>query len=276
MGKLQKEIALLSLTVAPETTERVVCPACHGGTSGEVSLAITKDASGVILYHCHRASCGVSGRIGGKGGVPTPKKPKLWPYEGPLRVLRPEEEQFFEEKFGLTPQDMPWIRYSDWLERFMLPVTAPDYRVRGWVARSFDPDIHPKALSYIHMDEPFQGWHRPMVYFAHNTAILVEDYFSACKVAKAGMVGISLNGVHLTPDGAQELMGFDSVILALDEGTMPMMLKIQKQYGHLLGRMIIWSLDKDLKYESVRRIQEAVANGKTAFKRSNQGTGILR
>lgn len=268
MGKIQKQVSLLSLTVEPGTTERVLCPACRGGSTGELSLALTKDPTGVVLYKCHRASCEVSGKVGGVGGVPTPRPTRLRPYTGSLRCLTQSEYDFLREKFGLIPASMPGIRYSDETQRFMLPVMSPNYELRGWVGRSFSRE--PKALTFIHRDEPFQGW-----VSTRKTAgpvIVVEDYFSACKVAKAGYIGVFLNGVHISPDGALELSGVDHLILALDDGTLPQMLKLKARYGHLWRSIILWQLDKDLKYVEPDEIRQAVENGKTTFKCSDKGT----
>lgn len=269
---IQKQIALLSLTVEPGTTERVLCPACRGGSTNELSLALTKDESGVILYKCHRASCGVAGRVGGRGGVPTPRPTRLRPYTGFLRPLSDSEGGFLQYKFGLSTPQMPGIRYSDELQRFMLPVVSADYRFRGWVARSFSAE--PKALIYIHKDEPFQGW----ISTKRTTGpvIVVEDYFSACKVAQAGYNSVHLNGVHISSDGAQELAHVGTLILALDKGTLPQMLKLKERYGHLWGDVILWSLDQDLKYVEPDTIRQAVENGKTSFKRGDQDTGGVR
>lgn len=273
MGKLQKDITLLSLTIEPGTTERVVCPACGGGSTAERSLAITKDELGVVLYKCHRASCGASGRVGGKGGVPSPKKQRVRPYTGPMRVLEDVEFRFLEKKFGLPRTDLPYIRYSESLNRFMLPIMSPAFDVRGWVARSFTET--PKVLTFIHRDEPTMGWLYPRGGHKSPT-IIVEDYFSACKVAMAGYTAVALNGVHIPPDGALELRGMDTLVMALDKGTMSQMLNLKARYGHLWKKVIIWKLDEDLKYESVERIRDAVENGKTSFERGDQGTGSLR
>ena len=57
-----RALKLLAADLGELETTRYPCIACHGGSSKEASMAVTREA-GWLLYICYRATCGLRGRV---------------------------------------------------------------------------------------------------------------------------------------------------------------------------------------------------------------------
>jgi twinkle protein len=79
-------------------SQRMVCPECGGGRSGELSLSVTLLPTGAAVWNCFRATCGWAGGVhapggglergGGGGGASSPSgKAAAW--DAPARPSRP-------------------------------------------------------------------------------------------------------------------------------------------------------------------------------------------
>jgi hypothetical protein len=149
------------------------------------------------------------------------------------------------------------------------------YDVIGYIGYSFTKS--PKALTFKEKQiEPFVGRFWPINPKYTWVTVIVEDWWSAAKVAQAGVRALCLNGVHLSWETAVGL-GVErrDVVLALDSGTLPLMLKYKRMYGGLWQSCTIWELDKDLKYEQEETIINALRTGKTSFVSRDSESGVI-
>lgn len=91
--------------------QRLVCPACNGGTTRSRDLALRLDEDGGAVWRCHRGKCGWSGNIpaskvrGGRSGPPSPRQDKPTVLPTPDEVEdRPEKLYDFWAKRGVSRQ----------------------------------------------------------------------------------------------------------------------------------------------------------------------------
>jgi hypothetical protein len=171
-------------------------------------------------------------------------------------------------KFGLIP-DVEG--YNEMDDRFVLGVYGPTgYNKRGVVAYSLS-GATPKSLAYN--EKPGE----PFVHYCGMNAItqgivIVEDWFSAEKVGVTGLgIGIALMGTNLAQAAVTEIAELANRIgakvwLAFDqdayEKSLNYLFKYREQFP---GGLFAWRLKQDLKYESTKRITEALVDGRTNF-----------
>lgn len=93
-----------------DVEQRVLCPACNGGTTRSKDLALRLDVDGGAVWKCHRAKCGWSGNIpagsvvGGRtapGFTPREQAPTVLPEPDAVEE-RPEALYDFFEKRGIS------------------------------------------------------------------------------------------------------------------------------------------------------------------------------
>lgn len=250
------------------TSARYICPICHGGQSKERTLSVSRTGTRVVKYKCHRASCNVGGTIfsGGQEGVPITAAKKKDPriFDRPTEMLGLAQQTSLDLKFELDITTMNLIRWCPVENRYILPINSPKHTRRGVLARSLDGG-QPKSLTYNETpDEPFIGW------FIGTEkewgVVIVEDWFSAAKVRQAGFTSVCLNGTHINMAMADEIAKVangNRVILALDDGTLPLMLQYSRLFGSTIWpNLQLWQLTLDLKYEKQERIRDAGKSGK--------------
>jgi hypothetical protein len=232
-----------------ETDRKGKCPACsHGG--GDFS--ISRDDSG-LLYRCFRIKCGVQGRI---ASIPATglygayrdikvKKP-FNPFRGDTCFLSGEQEQFFYDKFLLTPEDIKKNRivWAPELTRYIFPIFTKQRKVIGNVARSYMKGTRTKTINYWE-DTDEVHVHYPPTKIKSNQVILVEDTLSAIRLAKH-VPTIALLGTNipkaLIPDIAKK-----DVYLALDDDALGKALELIQRFRVLFRSMNIIMVDKDPK-----------------------------
>jgi hypothetical protein len=247
-----------SLAATIVGTVRAVCPTCHGGSSGEETFLVTRHPSGEVSGKCFRASCDFY--VGPKNAAPVVriKEPRL--YTRPTQTITPEQDLLIEDRFGLAPFTVS--QYSAIDDRFILPVQGPSYQRRGVVAYSLSGGT-PKSLTYNECpEEPFIHWARG----AHDVVVVVEDWFSAEKVAEAGGYGVAIMGTNLTRDMVAEIAAAKApTVIALDQDAYGKAIKYREQYAEQFPKGLkVWRLARDLKYEPIERIQRAF-NGEQDF-----------
>lgn len=272
-------IASLAFGMTFGSTEKAMCPSCLGGSQMEESLSITVADDGGIFWLCHRASCGYKGGPRGKRPVGGPRKP-LEPrvYTRSTKALTPDQNEILRSKYGAY---FPCIRYNDSTDRFLLPISGSGFGShRGWIARSFSGDS-PKVLSYVE-GEPFIHFAYPREVARRYIIIVVEDYFSAEKVSRAGFTGVSLNGTNMNQmavDEIKSLKDLGTVVIALDLDAYPKALQLQAKYREQFPNgLLVMKLEKDLKFESEERIIELVEEvraGTTNNCGDPQGSGSI-
>lgn len=268
----RQAVEFIAQTIEPGYSERGVCPKCGGGVSNEKSFVCSRDARGVAYYRCFRGKCGFNGRVllsPGAGGEQEPRKRRIHEFNRPLEDLDANQMAFFRNTYGINPaNDIFWCPS---LGAFAHVVFGPLGQRRGWVVRGYGPDR--KDISYPSRDEEFIGWHYPPHHMATDSGapkprtevVVVEDWLSGRKVADSGYIGISLFGTTINTERCYEIREVSaSIRLALDKGMLGHMIKLRERFGPIFDDIIIWQLDKDLKYVSRKRIIEAV-NGRTDF-----------
>lgn len=201
----------------PGQSVRLVCPFCGGGGTNEKCLSLTHTDDGALLFHCYRANCGASGRLGGSRRLvhtrPKPAKPS--------RVKENIEHRmeclyFHGRAWGMTAAQLHALgaMYDPETDRLALPIWSPQKILRGRVLRVWpDSKVLPKTLTWLYEDVPVTSW------FGENWSgvVVVEDIPSAMRIARMGYRAVALNGTHMTDDAVEELdRNADSVLWALD------------------------------------------------------------
>lgn len=239
------------------------CPKCRRKESWSVWIG----EQGHPMGKCHRAQCGYLGQLDGYAFT-VPKKPEPRYYTRPIKPLNELQKHLIFSKFGISPDDLRG--YGEYDDRFILGVYGPaGYNKRGVIAYSLSGD-EPKTKVYNEKpDEPFihfSGVARP------TDIVVVEDWFSAEKVATTGLaVGVAIMGTNLTQAAVTEIAALAARIgartwLAFDqdayEKSLNYLFKYREQFP---GGLFAWRLKQDLKYETTKRITEALVDGRTNF-----------
>lgn len=248
-------------TLAPPVvgTLRTVCPTCNGGSSGEETLVVSRLQSGEVSAHCFRATCKFT--VGARHTEPLFKAKEPRYYTRPTSWVSDEHANLILARFGLEHGTVE--AYSELDDRFVLPVINALNRRRGVVAYSLSGGV-PKSLTYNERpEEPFMHWAEGCEL---EPVVIVEDWFSAEKVAAAGGVGVAIMGTYLSAEMVAEIAQFRApVVLAFDYDAFSQALKYQAKYAEQFPEgLTVWRLKKDLKYEPIERIQRAFA-GETDF-----------
>jgi hypothetical protein len=279
---VKDKIRWLATGIVPGTSERFQCPICNGGSTQEETLVVTVERNGIVKFMCHRANCGKRGIVYLGAHSMHPHSAKVLPepriYTKPTVILTDDQVDLFKRTFGLDTKHCGLIRYSPETNRYVLPIRDPGHNLRGYLARSLTGDS-PKSLTYnAAPEEPFLGWFFPEGDRRADTAtIIVEDWFSAAKCAMAGFVAVTLSGTNISHQAAWEIgdTGGHRVILALDKGMMPQMMKLKAKYDGVWDYIQIWDLERDLKYEELERIVDARKSGKAFIGRSDHESSLL-
>lgn len=266
---LKAEVRMLAVGVPKGTTANgLLCPFCQGGRSAERTLSITHRGDGICLYICHRATCGQAGRVFANGNVignaseqPVRTfKPRQW--NGLSRSPNDEERYLLENQYGFSYREIMLNRISivsenqEFAGRAVINIEGPRGQQRGHILRVLPgKEGKPKTLTYKVMNEPFAGWYQTQT-SAHNKIVLVEDVFSAMKVARQ-FVCVALLGTHVTIENLFELLRYsDNIIVALDKDATKLALDYKQKFRFLAPQMQVAILEKDLKYCADAEIRE--------------------
>ena len=272
---LPTRIAILAASGLPG---RYVCPKCNGGSDAESSLSLRFDVAGGVHWRCFRALCGYTGGPRGvRNAFATIKREPRY-MTRPTCYLRNEQREIVDSLFGLDAIDLG-ILYTEQDDRFILPVEGPRRKRRGCIAYSLS-GAKPKSLTYNEKPE------EPFIHHAtskgRENIVIVEDWFSAEKVAATGLAtGAAIMGTHLTQADVSELVATAAQFgaktwLALDKDAYAKSIGYLHRYREQFpGGLWVWSLDRDLKYETTERITEALTNGKINFSRDVSTTEKL-
>lgn len=271
MIALPPELAMLAVNMPLGTSTREICPRCGGGSHKEKSLSLTLSEDGNLLWKCHRASCGDSGKIfvwgaieeGRKAVKKTPRR-----FTGRTEHLSEAAYDWFWSKYqiGRRILDEWGIKFCPEMNRIVYPITGPPnkYRIRGYQAREWADKLDIKVLTYQELvDEPFAHW--GYQHTAKYPIIIVEDVVSALKVEQANLNVLALNGTNLSQKLVREIIDVNrQVILALDKDAYSKAVGYAGTYSHLLS-LKVWKLEEDLKYVPEQRILEAYFENKVNF-----------
>lgn len=235
------------------------CPKC-GDTTNERALALHKTHSHVKFF-CFRATCGYKGIVDHRTGTQLkadPKKEKgtTYKYTKPFRMLNPDEYKFLAQKYEVFA--LGGIRYGTNDNRFLLPIRGLYQKHLGWVGRAYPEyaqDAISKAINYRENDsEPFLHFpYKPR----KNPIVVVEDWWSAEKIAQESHQTVALLGTNLTEQMVLQFVdyGIDKLILALDRNAWQKYLVYKNKFGGILNiQGKVWESGKDPKDMSIPEI----------------------
>ena len=225
------------------------CPACGGGSTKEGTLSVSK-REGLLLWKCHRASCGFAGaatsgsqaynrttepmHTRGMVGRTIARESNM--VDGPAR-------QYLASKYGITDEHIARyeLGWDDDSQRLAIPVQ--DFRGErlGVVLRSISGQ-QPKSKTHTEKDA--------ISWFVNHTApgvIIVEDQFSAIR-ASDFLTSVALLGTHLNEERVSQIRAskFNPVYLALDADAWSTAVKWALKYRTELRPQLI-KLTKDIK-----------------------------
>jgi hypothetical protein len=264
-----------------ESLKREECPAC---SAPERSFSITRQEHGV-LYNCFRASCSFRGFLPTSGVLYQTRAPRAEakpnPYRGELLPLTDTDEQYFEDRFELSPVPMG-VSVTDG-GHYAMALYRPDGRQDGLIVRrggwTGEPQMPvdrnrycdgPKTVLYRDTLRAATSWYAPVyeklscrydVTALHRGIIvLVEDCISAMKVAQAGVRACALVGAELNDDKVREIAQEHptEVILALDKDATGNAFKQARKYGLAFRKIRVACLERDIKDEDRRNVLEVL------------------
>lgn len=194
-SELEAHVAGLS----PGTTIRVNCPKCG---SLDRTLSLSKNEDGTAVWQCFRASCGFRGakRDGRPPLVVAASAPKKRvPFKGELSELTDEQAAFLARRVHFDERDLQVSRvmFAPERGRYAYPVMSPIGRRVGWLLRSYQEGVTPKADSKPDSDDAIMA----SFYFCDapdlgDVVVAVEDIPSAVRVSR------HINAVALMGNGA--------------------------------------------------------------------------
>lgn len=246
MSKSSKHSLLTSFILANglelavgETLNSLTCPFCHGGLHKDKSFSLTSVQHG-YLYHCYRASCGISGLHLARGQVATRREgtsrrtaqAKVQTYAWPLISPSEAQSSWFASKFDLTPQELrsSGVQYNPARDSFAWPIR--DYRGydigvldRSYVGRK------PKSIIYWFNQNVPKLYFPAMELTLGKSVLLVEDIISSIKAARH-VNAVALLGTHvplLTVDHLRNM--YTRAIFALDKDATKVAITQARQFA---------------------------------------------
>ena len=234
-----------------QRSRHLLCPACHGGSSHELSFVVTRHGH-YLFFMCYRNGCGVRGRVTPNGPIlSAPRKRPVRRYKGaPVPMSTPTLERL-SAKLHL---DERTIRTQGWKwdaedQRIYMPVYNHVGQQTGAVLRSYSKI--PKAISY--MEDGYDD--APKIHFPlqstkenYDPLVLVEDIPSAVRLSHY-VPAAALMGTHLADNVAQELVriGTRALYIALDADAKGKAIDLRNQYRLLFPAIHVIFLEQDVK-----------------------------
>lgn len=255
MARYEVEFTYASLADG-ESSKAEICPSCEGGSTKEKSFGVSR-SGGVLLYNCHRSSCGFRGAIGVPPGsresTASTKGVRRNPY---IKVSQLDEDtlNFLAEKFGLSRTSIEFAGLgwtgelpNNYGRRVCYPIYGPDSRERGASYRSYEAGVTPKSIIHLHSDDAIgQSWYK----FKRRSkkVIIVEDQVSAIKMADY-MHSVALLGTNLNESKLNEIKAgeYDHVYLCLDNDATSTAIMASIKYRASLPQLQVVGLTKDIK-----------------------------
>lgn len=212
--------------------QRLICPYCGGGSSGEVSLRMVRAGQDVTFWRCYRDKCGEHGTVQG-GAATKVQRPiqgssrTVHPLTAPTELLPPRVVKVIEHRYKILPTT---ISRNHW--KWIPARTGLVMPVRNWWGFTIGDQVKalegvgrpisgPKTVSYP-SDSNALWLHFPVGMQWRGGAVwLVEDVISATRIAQAGADAVALMGTYLSQEGAQHLhrLGKRRIFVALDPDT---------------------------------------------------------
>jgi hypothetical protein len=238
-----------------QTSSGQICPACQGGDSKEASLSVSR-RDGVLLWNCHRSSCGFAGRSGhATQPVSTTPKKRSKTYI-PTTPLNSATLKFLAAKFRIPESsfrlaELAWTGDSADRDgrRVSYPIFDPNFNKRGENYRSYQGGV-PKSLIHLGLEDAVaSSWYK--FRRASKVLVIVEDQVSAIKLAPY-VHALALLGTNLSEAKVNEIPKegpekYDSIYLCFDNDAIGTAVKTQLDWVSVLPNMRILGLQKDIK-----------------------------
>lgn len=252
-GDARRAVAYEAESLSDGCGMKIVCPECGGGDSEEVSMLVRRD--GPILWCvCYRASCSVGWtKIVGHAPEETMSRPPPKPkdsWDGATEHLTEEDAV----KFGLVHAGIGMRMTDD--GRLLIPMCDGEGVRRGDLVRQakpYDPS-KPKQLSFFDPTE-YNG----MAWFFPEgepyALCLVEDPLSAIRLSLHDVIGVSLNGVHLTAERVRAIRTAwrGPIYLALDADATQTALRAARKWRGVadIRTKVLFNDVKDMAHEEL-------------------------
>lgn len=258
---IKSEILQLALRLPIGSTIYVTCPSCFKFKK----LGITSTYEGLV-YHCFSASCQLKGKLEtalskeaiGFNLNKTPLQKKT-PFQLPEYLLRGFNSQASIQlalKYSLLEAYRLGLfrtSYDPRLNRQVFFYLDADNTIVGAVGRSLHYTVKPKAFIYEYSDKT------PWYCGTGDTAVIVEDIFSAVAACNAGFCGIALSGITLAMDYAERLSKFKTCVVALDKDATLFAFRIKKLLDMYVPNVVLLPLQHDLKDTPVQQIKDILS-----------------
>lgn len=250
-----------------------VCPLCHGGANGDVSLAVTVSPAGVMFF-CHRASCEFKGYINPQG-----KENEFIRTFNPRPYRRdtahPERHTYWWHRVYITArgfsEDSPAETFGK--ARMMIEESNPaclvtecrDFsgRILGHATRERLLDGSRKVSSWRIADKPLYTVYNG---FDKGPIWVVEDALSAYCVYLCGGTGLALMGTNMQAGVVADIRAERRpVVVALDPGAERAASAIYEDLQTAGVAVRIQPLLADIKDMQAKEVQKLVKLWSKAF-----------
>lgn len=257
MNDANSIIKELALTLSDsEQLGGLLCPFCHGGDKKEKTFSLKRDFNQAI-FNCHRATCGRKGYliVGLQNMVVQAKKTThVTPFTDAIRSLSPlptNVKKMLSEKYYMFETDFARLdaRWSNKLQRVVMPILSPDRTNLGATLRSYTEGVRPKSYKYINnFNVPAISFYR-CLNTGWDKLVIVEDQVSAARgantVSTVALLGTNVNlpSIKLMKDLRPKV-----VVICLDADAFPTALKIHERWSNFFDcKCKVVKPPKDLK-----------------------------
>lgn len=249
------------------------CPNCGGINTFSVS-----NEFGTRLYHCYRSSCRLAGSLKGemsyadleqvlgnldRSSIDRPERVFVRPEHFVDALSRPECVEYLikNHAYEACRDGRAEVLYDVKQNRVVFLVKK-DGVTYDAVGRALDRAVKPKWYRYGTSSFPFivcanRSNERLRL---GSTVAIVEDAASSCAVSMAGIDGCALLGSQLGLVDASSLVGYDTVIVALDKDASDKSIQIERYLSYYCKNVKILLLERDLKLLSPQEISHAIAS----------------
>jgi hypothetical protein len=230
-----------------------ICPACYGGSSGEISMSLRVSADGGWSAKCYRATCGIYATSKGWSGDGRTKAPKP---AFTADTILPLEGSYWHDRIAKLPS--PWVvpefcaKYgfsvmADSPDTLVIELVGFGGRRIGHVTRTPDKIIRTYRGQDLDMPVYFYNLRRTGAFPV--PLVLVEDAFSAAVLGDRGIPAAALMGTHISDALASLVLTFpvDKVIVALDPGAERAAATAASKLRALGKQAVAWPMAEDIK-----------------------------
>lgn len=274
------EVKLLGAELDDGQTFRGDCLVCGRAKT----FTVTRNGASLV-YNCYSTNCDFSGVVGERGSSPRNlthsrfgrSESRVKPYTGELTELTDAQKVFLREKLGFTEEHAirSGVYYAPGEDRFAYRINGPSGGRRGWLLRSYDPDIESrwKALTRLEVDEPHLSWYGP---WTTNTVLVVEDIPSAVRASFHTGPVVSMCGGGVSKEAAYEIKSLcRNVIWAFDADATKVAIEHHQKYKINFDTSRVLILDQDLKDMEESALEELLKTTITTESKNvgEKGTG---